>query len=210
VGCDPFRRIAGPALMVALSGCTANLSSPAGMAAGDDSPTESAPPPPTEPPVVQPPVAELKLKNGTQLRNDWAEALGLDPNQLCVELGEFDCVDDVHRVVLGGVEPYVLRVDRPLAEPALTTPLAVERVAWAGCQQAMERDRSGAPQLLVMRGAGLDRSASAAALVRALLRRESTENEVRRLAEHDPQLDDAAWADVACFAVATSIESLFY
>jgi hypothetical protein len=62
--------------------------------------------------------------------------------ELCVELGTAACVD-VHRVALGGTSPLEKALYRPFAEPAATTPLAIERLVHAACVTRVDRDREG-------------------------------------------------------------------
>jgi hypothetical protein len=175
-------------------------------AARPEDPPSEDPPPSGGPPVEAPVFA----KNGEQLRVDLATALALAPAEVCAELGDQDCVD-VHRIVLGGVEPYALRIDEPLAEPSPTTPLAMERLAWGACKQAVARDLGPGPPVVLVQGTGgLDRPASARGLAERLLHRRPEEAQVATLAEFGPELDDEAWAMASCVAVASSFEATFY
>ena len=162
----------------------------------------------TPPPPSARARANLRFKGGERLRNDYAQWLGLDPDAVCTELGAFDCVRDVHIVTLGGVEPYVKGIFEPQQHTAVTSPLAVERVALHACGVAID-------------AADLDfsdpavRDAQVAALYQRALLLEAAEAEKEHLRTlHVDTLaaggDDAAWAKLACFAVLTSMEAVFY
>lgn len=58
-------------------------------------------------------------------------------------------VDEVHRIVLGGVEPYTLGVREPLPLIAVTAPIAQDRVALAACTERIERDLAALEPLLL-------------------------------------------------------------
>jgi hypothetical protein len=75
-------------------------------------------------------------------------ALELGPDELCVELGTAACVD-VHRVALGGTSPLEKALYRPFAEPAATTPLAIERLVHSACVTRVDRDRDGDPAVFL-------------------------------------------------------------
>lgn len=208
----------GALVWLAAFGCTAVLDGESGRESTGPTPVEPPaegaedPPPDDGPPDDPPPVDEPPVfaKRAEQLRADLATALGLAPDAVCAELGERDCVE-VHRIVLGGVEPYVLRIDEPLAEASPTTPLAVERLAWGACAQAVARDLGPGPATILVGGPeGLDRTASARRLSERLLHRPPEEGQVRALAEHGAELEDEDWALAACVAVASSFEATFY
>ncbi len=155
--------------------------------------------------------ANLRFKGGERLRNDYAQALGLSPAEVCRELGEFDCVGVVHTVTLGGVEAYRSSLYEPQGKTAVTTPLAVDRLALSACRAAADRHGAAYAELEdpVL---GLTET-----LYHRLLLREPTPAEVGHLRELHAEVvarGGAAplqdWAVLACFAVATTTEALFY
>ena len=166
--------------------------------------------------------AKLRFKDGKRLQNDYAYALGLDSDSLCNELGQYSCVDEIHTISLLGVEPYALGFYEPLDETAVTTPIAVERVAIAGCTSRVDRDLGAPGSALIFSG---DLSSAEAAgvtdavdrLYKRALQRRPTAAEIEHLRQlyrdveatgsSDPARD---WAKAACFAVLTTLESLFY
>lgn len=167
-------------------------------------------------PVV-PQAAPVRFKGGARLRTDWARGLGLDVNDVCRELGQYDCATEVHNIVLGGVEPYVLNINSPLPEAPVTAPLAVERVALAACSATVERDFREPESAVVFRPPG-DGAWTAGArrgaherLIEGLLKRRANDEELDRLEQLWTQsADPTEWATSSCFVVASSLESLFY
>lgn len=96
---------------------------------------------PPVPDLVSPSLhPQVKFKRSQRLQNDIARTLDIAPSQVCNELGLYSCTDEVHRVTLGGVSAYDLGLFEPLPTTALTTPLAVERVAMAACVTRVDRD----------------------------------------------------------------------
>jgi hypothetical protein len=172
--------------------------------------------------------ANLKFKGNERIRTDFARALGLDPTDVCKELGAFSCTHLVHQVALGGVEPYFLGLNEPLPFTTVTTPIATERVALAACGNRVDRDLGGSEEALIFVGLDVDASgkltshedpAMAAAvdlLYKRALQREPTDDEVSELtgfyAEVEAKSAQPArdWAVLSCFAVMTTMEQLFY
>jgi hypothetical protein len=169
--------------------------------------------------------ARVKYKSGARYANDLAAALDLPRDALCRELGRYDCVDEVHRIVLGGVEPYTLGVREPLPSIAVTAPIAQDRVALAACTERIERDLA-ASEPVFLTTVDLDAptpgqlEATAQRIYDRILRRDATPDEVSALAQFhstvtgDPGESPATatrdWATLSCFMVATTLESIFY
>ena len=165
--------------------------------------------------------ANLKFKAGARFARDVAQGLDLDPEQMCLELGRFDCIDEVFVVTLGGVEPLFLRIYTPV-EGLLAAPLAAERVALHACIKRVDADRASLgvifPELQQPESLeqGPARQVVARRLVERLLRRRSTPLEVRALSDLyetiAPESQDVArdWSVLSCVSVATMSENLFY
>lgn len=168
----------------------------------------------------------VKLKRAVRLRNDVAKTLGLASDEVCRELGRYDCADYVHTIALGGVQPYVLGIQKGLEDTAATTSLAVERVALTACGQRVDADLASSEPVIFagldIRDGTLDPASSAveASLTtlyhRALLR-EPKPSEIAKLRSLYTELaaDGAPsaardWAVLSCFAVLTSVEYIFY
>lgn len=169
----------------------------------------------------------LRFKGAERFRNDIAQALSLSPNEVCTELGQFDCVEFVHTITLGGVEPYVLGVNSPSENTNATTPLAVERVALAACANRVDKDLQAPNEAvltsgLTFRDGKLDLGTPGpTSFVENLYRRSLLRNPTERELAHHLELYRAVeadgqdrpgrdWAVLSCFAVLTSEEGLFY
>ncbi len=195
------------ALLAALIGC-------------DQGPPEG--PPAAEPPLLVPSKSpRVKFKGGRRLGTDLSRALGLPPDGLCQELGQYDCINDAHRIALGGIEPYQLRFNRPLETIPVTSLMAVERVVLSACGRAVTRDLEQPAEARIFGPLAGDhepeaRLRVAASLYRRLLGRDAASSETEALlsffdevAKTSPE-PERDWAVLACFAVGTSVEALFY
>ena len=200
-------------LLTAASACTAESKD---KAASDPVPTEQ---------VAASRQARVKYKSGARYANDLAAALDLSRDAVCSELGRYDCVDEVHRIVLGGVEPYTLGVREPLPSLGVTAPIAQDRVALAACTERIERDLA-ASEPVFLTAVDVDAptpgqlEATARHFYDRILGREATPDEVSALAQfHSTVADEPGesratatrdWAILSCFMVATTLESIFY
>ncbi len=227
-------------------GCTADTAGPtprpgADASLGDDAgvgptdggggPTDGGGGGPTDGGVVEPELkrsakARVKFKGRDRLRADLARALGFAPGELCAELGRFDCFD-VHRISLGGVEPYDANIFKPLEQTPITAPLAVERVALSACARRVDAD-GGGPDGVIFKDVPLDgaalgepdgpaiRTAFDTLYRRALTRpmRDAEWTHLRGLYDTVVASGDAqparSFAVLGCFSVITSMEALFY
>jgi hypothetical protein len=147
--------------------------------------------------------------------------LGLDRTELCQELAEYDCFG-VHNIALGGVDPYEAAVYQPLPSAGVASPIAVDRIALAACGERAQADFAQPASAVVFsdvaEASEVDETAlssSARALYLRILRREPEDREIDELVafyDEVPAGSDRAqtWAHLSCFAVATSLESLFY
>jgi hypothetical protein len=181
--------------------------------------------PPDDPPdgVTQPAStrARVKRKGPALLASDLAQALDLPRAELCAELSSHDCFT-THGILLGGVEPYELRIDEPLAVPSVAAPMAVDRIVLTACGERAARDfdqpASAAlfAEVAASSAPGADaRAAVAGRLYERLLARPATRAEIDALVGFHDQLGASAepgrdWAQLACYAVATTTEFLFY
>lgn len=192
---------------------------------GTDETGETTDEPTTGEPAPTSPTASVRRKGPRQLRNDFAGALGLPPDELCTELGGQSCTDEVHTVTLGGVEPDELGIYSPAKTSSATTPIAVDRVALAACGHRVDADLAGAGVIfdLPLDGAALtdvdDPAVTTAitALYRRALLRSPTATELQHVrdlygAVEGTGSEQAArdWAVGTCFAVLTTMESIFY
>lgn len=160
---------------------------------------------------------QLQRKTGGVLARDLAQALELPRDAVCRELGIHDCAEVAHRIVLGGVEPYVLRVDEPIPGTAVSAPIAADRLALAACGERARRDfeRPGEAVLFGALARGGDpasaRADAVGGLYRRLLAREPDPSERAALEQLAAgPATDQDFAVLACFTIATTLEHLFY
>ena len=131
----------------------------------------------------------------------------------------------MHRIVLGGVEPYTLGVREPLPSIPVTAPIAQDRVALAACTERIERDLA-ASEPVFLTAVDVDAptpgqiEATARRFYDRILGREATPDEVSAVSgfhstvSNEPGESGATatrdWAILSCFMVATTLESIFY
>jgi hypothetical protein len=173
--------------------------------------------------------SEVRFKGGQRLQNDLARALALQPAEVCTELGSLQCVDRVHTVTLGGVDAYQSQILRPALETGATTPLAVERVVLSACARRSRLDFADPARATLWTGLSLDIDGNLdlqsgavptdpiTQLYERGLARHPSAREADALAElYATVLDERrraaaeAWATLACFAIFTTTEFLFY
>ena len=182
----------------------------------DETGNDDGPLPPTQSPSARP---RVKFKTAERYAADLSTALELPRESLCTELEDFDCVD-VHRIALGEVDAFGLRLFEPLENMPLTAPIAVDRIGLTACGERAALDFASPGQAVsfVEVASGDDSQASRDAVVRRLylqlLLREATDREVEQVGNMHDELPEAdrtqTWAQMACFAIATSTEALFY
>lgn len=216
-GKRPMRMLIAGLVAFGLTACDDSKDAPV-----PDPPAEPEPEAPVEPQGIVPShKARVKFKGGERYARDLAAALELPRDGLCTELGLYDCVGDVHRIALGGVEPYELGIDEPLPVSPVSASMAVDRTALAACTRRVEADFAD-PGGAVIFGALMTstdratREGVAADLVDRILRRDATADEVAALAdfwetaEAESEQPAHAYGQLTCFAVATMLEALFY
>lgn len=173
--------------------------------------------------------ATLRFKRNERLLNDIAQALGLQTAEVCNELGRYSCTDYVHTIALGGVEPYSLGLREGLTNTTITTPNAVDRVVLSGCEVRATRDFTDPGTAVIFKDLPVDPSGelgdlnapgvneSIDRLYKGALQRAPRETELEHLKTLHEELkatpgENVArdWAVLSCYAVLSSMESLFY
>ena len=147
---------------------------------------------------------------------------------VCNELGDFSCLEQVHTVTLGGVDPYQRGIYEAEHKSTLTTTVAVERVVYAARGARVTQDIAGGEGLFAellgstTSGALSDVNAllveeTLQSLYRRALLRDATEGELTELkelyltlAENEGPLLAAEWAWLSCFATLSGAEFLMY
>jgi hypothetical protein len=171
--------------------------------------------------------ANVKFKTKDRLLKDIGNALSLDANEICKEVGAFDC-SVVHSIALGGVDAYGAGVYEPLKSSAVTTPVAVDRLVLGACQMRAHLDFKDMGNAVIYKGLDLQggklanvEDAAVAAAITTLYRRihlrDPKDGEVTHLKELYNDVDAAGsaqpaldWATLGCYAVGTMMESVFY
>ena len=203
-----FVSIALPfALVLSSSGCSSD---------GDESP------PPTSPSSTPscedvPTVETLRWKRVGAFVADLGRALELNGDDLCTELGLLSC-EDLHRLPLGGSDPFGAAIYEAPATPMNTTSVLAERVTLAACSNRVTLDQGADPVVfkhvdlsagsLSSDDAGV--SAQVDELYRRLLSRDPTDEERTIVASLADGQTGADFAKLACFTVGTTTEFLFF
>lgn len=170
----------------------------------------------------------LKFKDGSRYLADLSDGLSIPRDQVCKELGRYDCYTDAFRIVMGGVDPYDLRILEPLDHASLASPIAVDRVALHVCTARVNMD-AGAPQEAVLFKPTADAKrapdrawmdATTTAIYDHVLRRAATDAEKSQMADFyktvargrndGPAATEKDFVILGCFAVASSLEAVFY
>lgn len=212
-----LRSLLVPLTLAALAGCPTS-----------DKPTPTTPP--GEAPLseqAQSTKNALVWKRAIALRNSLAQALFLDPSDICDELGKYSCIELVHQVPLGGNDPINQSLYEPLQSPGTTTALSFDRLVLSACSKAVDYD-AGRPAPVVFRGhelttAPLTDTADAKVGARffakefypRVLAREPLESELLAIEtlivdDNGAPVSGLDFAKMACFAVASTTENLFY
>jgi hypothetical protein len=204
--------LVGAAFLAAACATTGASTSPA-LTADLEAPVASADP-------------RVKYKDGERYLRDLSESLAMPRETICKELGRYDCFTDAFRIVLGGVEGPNLLVNQPLEVEALTSPIAYDRVALNVCASRVSLDAAEPAAAVLFKPSGKPGrkpgkawlNSTADGIYAGVLRRDPTPAERSQLvAFYDEVAKTGAggnpakdWTILGCFAVATSLEALFY
>lgn len=170
----------------------------------------------------------VRFKRNERMNADFAKSLGLTTAGVCNELGQYPCAL-VHQLSLGGVDPYNIGLYEPVPYTGLTSPLTTDRVALGACVQRVSTDLATPATALIFKGVTLDGAAkltnvdapevnaALALLYKQIVLRPPTAAEVGHLkqmyadilATNKPEAGKS-WMTLSCFAVLTSVESVFY
>jgi len=199
------------------------LASAAGCGKNDE-PSAAPAPSASAAPVAKSTHNRVKFKGGERFANDLAAALELPRGELCKELGVYDCQAAVHKIALGGVEPYRQTVYQPVRDRSMSSVNAVDRLALSACDARMARDFASPGTAIIFKEIAAGGPAPVEAvdtvskrLYQRLLGRDASVEELGHLAAFHEELKRSAGAEaerrfatLACFAVASTEEALFY
>lgn len=168
--------------------------------------------------------AELIWKRAPVLEQDLSRALSLGADELCLELGQYSCLKDVHLYALGAHDPYARVQYRSLASPTQLSSIAFERVILSACINRIEKDKR-AESPTVFRFYPLDKNLSQLDqgaiqkqirdLYRRFLSRDPEVSEERALlsladTQRFPDSGGDALSQALCLAVGSQLEFLFF
>lgn len=211
------RSLLVPVVLAALAGCPASDKPPPNPAPGDTPLAEQA----------QSTKNALVWKRAVALRNSLAQALFIDADDICDELGRYSCIDLVHQVPLGGNDPIDLSLYEPLQTPGTTTALSFDRLVLSACSKAVDYDAARAAPI-VFRGHALTadpltdtadakfgarffaKEFYARVLARVPLESELAAIETLIVDDNGAPVSGIDFAKTACFAIASTTENLFY
>jgi hypothetical protein len=177
----------------------------------------------SQPPDPKPQNDRVNFKGGKRLATDLGISLDLEKSEICNELGQYNCTDLAHNITLGGVEPYLQTIYQPIQQLSMSTLNAVDRTVLGACSRRAERDFAEPGTAVVFGAIAGSKGASVAAirklsneLYQRLLGRNANRAELDALVKFYEELKATesapaqAFAIHACFAIATTEESLFY
>jgi hypothetical protein len=167
----------------------------------------------------------VKFKPGDVYMTDLSEGLAIPRDEICKELGKHDCFNTAFRIVMGGVDPYDMRILKPLDDASLASPIALDRVALHACTLRVERDIDAPASAVLFKApkgqpnrAWMDRTTTA--FYDRILRRAATTAEKAEMADFyqtvakgrkdPPAAIEKDFTTLGCFAVASSLEATFY
>ena len=172
--------------------------------------------------------ANVRFKRNVRMTIDYAVALSLPLDQVCKELGLYQCTTAVHPLALGGVDPYGIGLYEPLPFTGLASPIVADRVALSACTLRVQGDLAAPSSAVIFKGLTPDamgkinidapevRTAIETLYKRAVLRL-PTDTEVGHLQQLYRDIDATGkpgpatqWMQLSCFAVMTTVEALFY
>jgi hypothetical protein len=168
---------------------------------------------------------QLQWKRYSAIEADLMQALDLQADEVCTEFGVESCINGVHLAPLGGNDPFKTGLLEPTAEPLATTPAVVDRLLLSACGRRTALDQAEQKKATVFADLDLQGDApspddervkaTVTGLYHRFLARDPRDDEravVAGLAvdEKSRPVSAAEFATLACFAVGTSTEFLFF
>ena len=183
--------------------------------------------------IPEPPIESLNpkvhFKGPRRLSMDLQMVLELSETEICSELGLYSCLDFVHPITLGGIEPYRQNIYTPASPLSATAPLAIERVIYSACGQRILQDFNQPNQARIFKNLNLSpdgrlmdiNQGAVEEVIQTFFKRsflrlatpqevESLKRLYQTIADSNVQLSTAQWGWAMCHGVLTSVEFLFY
>lgn len=173
--------------------------------------------------------SEVRFKPQDIMQYEIADVLALPADDLCKETGEVDCIEDVHRIALGGVDAYNGGAPAPISESMVTTPIAWERVVLSACSKRVDKDLASPSSAVIFAGIQTDNQGNLAnvgapevtnaitMLYQRALKRPAQNYEIEAIKSLYGDALTAVktnaaeqWATAACYVVLTNVEFVFY
>ncbi|MBL8911884.1 MAG: hypothetical protein JNM17_14420 [Archangium sp.] len=169
----------------------------------------------------------MRFKGDLRFTIDLAVGLQLPVNQVCKELGQYDCVF-VHTVALNGVDPYGKGLFEPLPVTGATTPVVVERMVTSACLARVDLDLQTPASAVIYKNIALSsgrlmnpQSAEVRLAITELAQRAWLRNPTEAEINHFIQLNGdieatgvnepaKTWMQAACFVAFSGEEAVFY
>ncbi len=169
----------------------------------------------------------FKLKRAKVLQNDLSVALSLSKEELCTELGDLDCIEEVHKLPLGDTSAYIDTIYSPIEQAIGPTIAIMDRIATSACGKRVEIDLEDPANAHYF---NFDQSqtnlnsnlkeklrASTTKLIQNAYLREPSTDELDDFVELYQTIQAAgisdpvtAWSQASCISMFTSLEFLFY
>ena len=96
--------------------------------------------------------ANVRFKRAVRMTADYAAALSIPADQLCRELGQYQCTTLVHPIALGGTDPYGVGLYEPLPFTGMSSPIVTDRVALSACQARATADVAAGASAVIFKG----------------------------------------------------------
>lgn len=185
---------------------------------------EDSAPAGSAPVVTESSRARLNWKRSAALEQDLATALDLSADEVCTGPEGKRCATELYLVPLGGNDPIDSTMLEAVADPLITTPLAVDRLIFSACSTRVSLDAAASKpkvfEALDLRGAAPHPGSAAVsdtvtALYRRFHGRDADLREVERIGrlaqtEQGTAVDATEFALLACYSIGSTSEFLFF
>lgn len=183
-------------------------------------------PEPSEPTMDVSAKNDVLWKRHRAVENDLLRAMALTRNELCNELGQYNCVNRVHLSPVGGNEPFEQGQFEPPPVPTATTSLALDRIVLSACVKRVQKDtNSNMSQRVVFKELDLTNDLVGTAdlptidaqnrvLYQRFLSRNPEPEELEALhlllTESEQSLSKKDFAVLSCLVIGSQVENLFF
>lgn len=177
--------------------------------------------------LVQAKKENLRLKRASQLKRHLVKILGMNSNQLCLELGTIPCVDVAHKVSLGGLAAYESSQYELPKESTISAPMALDRFILSACTTRASLDIINPAQGVIFKNLDITDDGritkddnyynSVQRLYNKAFLRDPTQADYQTMEDlyldiysSNPLGAGRNWAILSCYSVLSSLEFIFY